>query len=115
MNTPSQSSSMPAYLGVDLFDELGIDNFSAEERMQFLESFLFTIYMRVMHRIMEETTEEDQKQLTTLINQRPMDFTKLRMFLATKFPSFDEIEKEEVSKYKKELLEDMKLHMPANG
>lgn len=112
---PQQSShstaSILSSIDADLYEHLFLDRMSEEDRIQFLESFFFVIYMRVVQRILDSLSDADQNTLDSLMKSKTKDATTVRNFFQSHIPQFEQIEREEVGKYKKELIEDMQMKM----
>ncbi|MBI4600084.1 hypothetical protein HY732_04130 [Candidatus Uhrbacteria bacterium] len=111
MQNQSSLSSVASLVDVDLYTQLYLDRMSEEERIQFLESFFFVIYMRVVQRILDSLSDEDQNTLEGLMKSRTKDVDTVRIFLETHIPQFEQMERDEVAKYRKELIEDMDVRM----
>ncbi len=117
MNNQSQPStaSIASSIDGDLYEQLYLDRMSEDERLQFLESFFFVIYMRVVQRILDSLNHDDQNQLESMMKSRNKDVSSVRDFFQKHIPQFEKMEREEVGKYKKELIEDMGMQMQAIG
>lgn len=111
MSTATQQNPLASFFDTDMLAELHLERLSDEDRMQFLETFLFVVYMRVLQRIIDSISDKDQEELDQLRKKNPNDLTPLREYLLSKVPAFPQIEKEEVNKYVKELVDDMQMKM----
>ena len=96
------------YLQANLFEELGFQNITQEQRMKFLESFLDVIQKRIMIRLLSEMSDRDKDELDTLTTNHPDDEAALGTFLQHAVPNFQAITEEEIAAYKKQLLDRMK-------
>ena len=96
------------YLQVNLFEELGFEHITAEQRVAFLESFLDVIQKKVMIRLLAEMSESDKDELETLTTNHPDDEVAVATFLQRAVPNFQAIAEEEIAQYKKQLIDRMK-------
>ena len=103
---PTQSPTQK-YLNADLFVELGIERLTPEERIQFADSFGNVIHQRLIGRLMETLSDEQKDHLEALVTKNPNDGDAMFAYLAGAVPTLDDIAKEEVAAYKKELIDRM--------
>jgi hypothetical protein len=96
------------YLQMNLFEELGLQNVTQEQRIKFLESFLDVIQKRVMIRLLSEMSESDKDELETVTTNHPDDELALGVFIQKAVPNFQQIAEEEIAAYKKQLVDRMK-------
>ncbi len=96
------------YLEMNLFEELGFQNITQEQRVKFLESFLDVIQKRVMIRLLSEMSESDKDELETITTNHPDDELAIATFLQSTVPTFQQITEEEIASYKKQLIDRMK-------
>jgi|GEM_PF-1798719 len=98
-------------LADDLLADLHLERLVGEDRIQFLESFLYVVYMRVLQRVIDSISTKDQEELDGLMKKNPDDLSPVREYLLSRIPEFPRIEKEVVGQYIKELVDDMNLKM----
>lgn len=108
---PVQDNPLSSFFDGDMLARLHLERLSDEDRMQFLESFLFVVYMRVLQRIIDDISDKDQEELDRLRKKDSHDLQPLREYLLSRVPAFPQIEKEEIGKYVKELVDDMEMKM----
>jgi hypothetical protein len=113
--SPSSPASITSFVDADLYEQLYLDRMSEDDRMQFLENFFFVIYMRVVQRVLDSLGDEEQTMLQGLMKSRSRDVAAVRDFFQKHIPQFEQMEREEVGKYKKELIEDMGAMMQAQA
>lgn len=92
-------------LKVDLFEELGIKNLSADEQLVFLEKIGDVIQKRLMIRFLKELTEEQKDRLESIIADKGQDFDSVARFLTAEISDYQKIVEEELASYKKELID----------
>ncbi len=94
------------YVNLNLLEELGVEKWPQEERDAFLESFADVIHMKIVGRLIDTMTTEQQDDLDKLLAQNPSDVV-LASAILTVIPDFETITQEEIAAYKKQLLDDI--------
>lgn len=102
-------SQVSDYFQMDLFKELGMEDISSEEREMFLEKIGEVIQQRLLIRFMDELTEDQKTRMEAMLANPDNDFTDIAQFLASEVANFQQITKEEVANYKKELIDRYKV------
>lgn len=87
---------------MDLAQELNLNNFTKEEKNELLAQFADSLLKRLMLRVYDKLTKEEQEEFDNLASAG--DVKKINQFLEDKIPDLDEVRDEEV----KSLLEEMK-------
>ena len=93
------------YLNADLFDELGLDTLSPEERVRFLEEMGGVVQQRVMIRVFDGLSDEQKDKLEAIIQGNPDDPQKIVAYVLAALPNYEALALEEIALYKKELME----------
>lgn len=93
------------YLNADLFDELGLDALSPEERVRFLEEMGGIVQQRVMIRVFDELSDEQKDELEAIIQTNPDNPQKVVEYVLVALPDYEALALEEMALYKKELVE----------
>lgn len=97
------TATIQKYLLLNLFDKLGLDAMTPDERKAFVESFGNVIQSRVMLRLMKELSDEQKDKLDKILSDNPEGSPALADFLKTDVPQFPRMVEEEVAGYKKQL------------
>ncbi len=106
MSSKISKSVIQQYLTLNLLEELGIDKWPPEERDSFLESFADIIHMKIVGRLIDSMTGDQQRELDELLAQNPSD-TVLANSILKIIPDFETLVQEEIAIYKKQLLDDI--------
>lgn len=93
------------YLNTNLFEGLGLDNVTPEERLRFIDSFGTVVQSRLVLRLMKELSDDQQAELEKLMQQHPNEDTAVSGFLQSEVPDFQKMVEEEIATYKKQLLD----------
>jgi hypothetical protein len=101
---PSPKLNLKKFLTIDLFKELDLEGWPAEERDMLLESFGMTLQMRIIGRILDVLEGPQKKQLDTLLTEKPEDDVALADFLYKNISEFDSLVNEEIARLKMELM-----------
>ena len=108
---PTTTNQTPAdiqkYLNANLLEELGMDALSPEEAVAFFETFGSIVWQRIVLRLNDELSDEQKEKLDGLLAKQPQDPQEIAQFLMDEVPNFKQMVDEEVSNYKKELIERM--------
>ncbi len=96
-------ATVQKYLSLNLFEELGLDAMTPDERKAFVESFGNVIQSRMMLRLMKELTDEQKDKLDKILSDNPEGSPALADFLKADVPHFPQIVEEEIAGYKKQL------------
>ena len=96
------------YLKDDLFDEVGIQNITPEERAQFMVSIAEVVQRRIEFRVVDSLTDGQKDELEGLLSREEVPGSDILKFFETALPDFDRIAEDEAAKYKKELIDRFK-------
>lgn len=97
-------------LQANLLKELGIEDLPLEQKEKILLDVTTIINQNISLRLLEELPEEKAKELEILLTDYADDPDRLQIFFREVIPHFDELVKEEIAKYKEQL---MKRFAPA--
>ena len=92
---------------MDLVQELNLQDFTEEEKNQVLAQFADSLLKRLILRVYDKFSAEEQQEFDRLANGD--DSEKVNQFLSEKIPDLDEIRNEEM----KGLVEEMKSFIQA--
>lgn len=95
------------YMNVDLLKELGIDALAPEEAVAFFSSFGSIVWQRIILRLNDELTDDQKQKLEAMLETKPENADAIRSFFANEVAGFETMVDEEVTGYKKELLDRM--------
>jgi chaperone required for assembly of F1-ATPase len=93
------------YLQTDLFDELGMDMLTAEERVKFLDEMGTVLQRRAMIRVWDELTEEQKDEMDRIAKASEKAPNAVLQYVAGVLPNLENLIQEEIAGYKKELME----------
>lgn len=91
-------------LKTDLFEELGLNMLSLEERVGLAEDMGRVVVQGIWLRIVENLSPEKQGELDSLLATSLERPESVMAFLKKEIPKFDELVKEEIASYKKLLV-----------
>lgn len=86
---------------MDLIQELNLKDFTEEEKNDLLVQFTDSLLKRLVVRVYDKLSSEDQQELDKLTAAG--DQEKINQFLSAKVPDLDEIRDQEVSELKEEM------------
>ena len=92
----------------NLISELGLDNLSREKKIELMIKWGDIIQKDVLIKILQVLPEEDKAELDKLLSRKKDNFKEVYKFLEKKMPNLDEIVKEEIKKFRKEMKESAK-------
>ena len=87
---------------MDLVKELGIENFSEDQKNELLMQFTDSLLKRLIVRVYEKLNKDDQDEFDKLSKEGSVE--KINKFLSEKVPDLRELREEEMNS----LLEEMK-------
>jgi hypothetical protein len=92
----------------DLITELGLGDLSDEKKMELVIKWGNIVQKDIMMRVLAELPEGDKEELDKLLIGKGENFEEIYQFLEKKLPNLDEIAKEEIEKFRKEMRETFK-------
>ncbi len=92
---------MATQLKDEFFKDMGIDDFSEEEKVNFTDNFLQELNARVNMRLLDKLSEEQAQQLNKLIEQD--DDKAIDDFRRSVMPDIDTVTAEEFASLQKEI------------
>jgi hypothetical protein len=92
----------------DLITELGLGDLSDEKKMELVIKWGNIVQKDIMMRVLAELPEGDKEELDKLLIGKGENFEEIYQFLEKKLPNLDEIAKEEIEKFRKEMKETFK-------
>lgn len=95
-------------LKVDLFEELGLNMLSLEERVGLAEDMGRVVVQGIWLKIVENLSPEKQEELDSLLATSLEKPENIMAFLKKEIPKFDELVKEEIANYKSLLASSLK-------
>jgi len=97
------NTTLQNLLSINLFEKLGIENLSPEEKLVFVEKMGEAIQGRILLRVLKELPEEKKEKVEVALSDTA-DFDSLLLAIAQVLPNYEEIIKEEVATYKEEVI-----------
>ncbi len=88
-------------LNINLVEEMELDKLPSEKKEELVKQMLETIESRINLEVLSVLEEDDKKELEQILDSD----SDLVEFLRKKIPDFDNLVKEIVVNYKKEVLE----------
>lgn len=79
---------------MDLIKELGLENFSEEQKNALLVQFTDSLIKRLMLRVGDKLNDEEKKEFDKLVESK--DTEKINAFLNSKVPDLDQVRDEEM-------------------
>ncbi len=92
----------------NLVNQLGLDDLSQEKKMELIMKWGDIIQKDVLMRVLKELPEESKAELDKLLTKEKDNFKEIYKFLEEKISNLDEIVKEEIEKFRKEMKESAK-------
>jgi hypothetical protein len=90
----------------NLIKELGLKQLSEKEQKELLEKMGKVVYERILIKVIKKLTDEEASKLTELLKEKKIE--EFGKYLDEKVPNSASIMKEEVEKYRKEIIEAIK-------
>lgn len=100
---------MATILQKNIIKELGLDNLSEKEQEETLLSIGKIIFQSVLIRTMEELDDKSKDEFEKILSEKPNDEEAILSFLQKKLPNLNDIVNDEVSKFKQESVDFMKV------
>ncbi len=100
---------MTTILQKNIISDLGLDTLSGKEQEEALLSVGRIIFQSVLLRTMEELDDKGKDEFEKILSEKPNDEEAILGFLQSKIPNLDKIVSDEVSKFKQESVDFMKV------
>ncbi len=92
----------------DLITELGLGDLADEKKIELIIKWGNIVQKDIMMRVLTELSESDKDELDKLLVGKGENFEEIYQFLEKKLPNLDEIVKEEIEKFRKEMIDTFK-------
>ena len=99
-------------LQIDLIKHLGLDNLPAEKKEEVILKMGGVIQQNILLRILRELDDKDKDEFDKILGENNDE--KTLEFIKSKLPNFDDLAKEEVAKFKEDVIERMQGLIPQN-
>lgn len=90
-------------LSINLFEKLGIEHLSPEEKITFIEKMGEVIQGRILLRVLKEIPEEKKEKLEVALSDAS-NFDSFLLAITQVLPNYEEVIKEEIAMYKEEVI-----------
>ena len=92
----------------DLITEVGLGDLPEPMKVDLIMKWGNLVQKDIIMRVLRELSEADKEELDRLLAQRGDNFEAVYALLETKLPNLDEIVKEEINKFRLEMLDTFK-------
>lgn len=92
----------------DLITELGLNDLPEPMKVDLVMKWGNLVQKDIIMRVLRELPESDKSELDGLLARKSEDFEAIYAFLETKLPNLDEIVKEEIDKFRLEMVDTFK-------
>jgi hypothetical protein len=97
-------------LQIDLIKHLGLDNLPPEKKEEVILKMSGVIQQNILLRILRELDEKDKDEFDKILGEDNNE--KTLEFLKNKLPNLDDLVKEEIAKFKENIIERMQGLIP---
>lgn len=95
---------MNTILQQNIIKDLGFDKLPQKDQEEALLSAGRVIFQAVLIRVLDILSEEEKEEFEKIIAENPEDQEKIMNFLNSKIPDLEEISREEIANFKREVL-----------
>ena len=99
---------MPKSIKDNLISQLGLDDLPQEKKIELMMKWGDIVQKDIIIRVLRELPEEDKAELDKLLTAKGENFEEVYKFLEGKMPNLDDIVKEEIEKFRKEIKDSAK-------
>ncbi len=92
----------------DLITELGLGDLADEKKIELVIKWGNVVQKDIMIRVLTELSENDKEELDKLLVGKGENFEEIYQFLEKKLPNLDEVVKEEIEKFREEMINTFK-------
>jgi len=88
----------------NLITALGLDELSEEKKIELIMKWGDIVQKDILMRTLKELPEKDKKALDKLLAEKGENWDEITAFIESRLPNFDDIVKEEIQKFREEIL-----------